>query len=925
MVVLLGRTRLAATISAGMTSVLARTPIVDDNVSESAEDFMLTATVTSGLTANAIANSTVTIEDDDAPSLLIADVTVVEGVDVFAEFTISLSTVSFEDISVDLALADGSAAGLGVDYGASGVGNLEVSTDGGVTWTDASSATIVAGMTNVLARTPIVDDNVSESAEDFVFTATVTSGLTANPVANSSVTIEDNDAPSLSIADVTVVEGVDVFAEFTISLSAVSIEDISVDLALVDGSAAGLGVDYGSAGVGNLEVSTDSGATWTDATSATFTAGTTSVLARTPIVDDSASEPAEDFMLTATVTSGATTNANAVSSVTIEDNDAPSLSIADLFVVEGSDAFAEFTISLSTVSFEDISVDLALADGSAAGVGVDYGSAGAGNLEVSTDDGVTWTDTTSAIISAGMTSVLARTPIVDDNVSESAEDFMLTATVTSGLTANPSSSSTVTMEDNDAPSLSIADLNVVEGSDAFAEITISLSIVSFEDISVDLALADGSAAGLGVDYGTSGVGNLEVSTDGGVTWADATIATISAGMMSVLARTPIVDDNVSESAEDFMLTATVASGLTANAIANSTVTIEDDDAPSLSIADVTVVEGVDVFAEFTISLSTVSFEDISFDLALADGAAAGLGVDYGTSGVGNLEVSTDGGVTWADATIATISAGMTSVLARTPIVDDNVSESAEDFTLTATVTSGLTANPSSNSTITIEDNDAPSLSMADLSVTEGVDAFAEFTIILSNVSFEDISFDLALADGLALGLGVDYGSVGTGDLEVSTDSGVTWADATSATIAAGMTSVLVRTPIVDDTVSESAEDFTLTAAVSSGATTNANVLSTVTIEDNDAPSLSVADLTVTEGVDTFAEFTISLSTVSFEAISVDLALADGAAAGLGVGLWQRGSWQSGGVYRRWRHLGRCVQRDDYSWRDECAGPYADCG
>ena len=152
-----------------------------------------------------------------------------------------------------------------------------------------------------------------------------------------------------------------------------------------------------------LEVSTDGGVTWADATIATISAGLMSVLARTPIVDDSASEPAEDFMLTATVTSGATTNANAVSSVTIEDNDAPSLSIADVTVVEGVDVFAEFTISLFTVSFEDISVDLALADGSAAGVGVDYGSAGAGNLEVSTDDGVTWTDTTSTIISAGMT------------------------------------------------------------------------------------------------------------------------------------------------------------------------------------------------------------------------------------------------------------------------------------------------------------------------------------------------------------------------------------------------------------------------------------------------------------------------------------------------------------------------------------------
>ena len=47
-------------------------------------------------------------------------------------------------MSFNLALANGSALGGGTDYGTGGAGNLEVSTDGGTTWTDAASATIAA-------------------------------------------------------------------------------------------------------------------------------------------------------------------------------------------------------------------------------------------------------------------------------------------------------------------------------------------------------------------------------------------------------------------------------------------------------------------------------------------------------------------------------------------------------------------------------------------------------------------------------------------------------------------------------------------------------------------------------------------------------------------------------------------------------------
>ena len=135
---------------------------------------------------------------------------------------------------LDLMLVNGTALNGGVDFGSSTTGNIEVSTDNGVTWTFGTSVTIAAGSTGVLARTPVVDDSEVEPTEDFSFSVTVTAGTTANTGATSSVTLVDNDAPAASIADVAVTEGVDGFATFVIDLSSASFEDIVVDLSLND-------------------------------------------------------------------------------------------------------------------------------------------------------------------------------------------------------------------------------------------------------------------------------------------------------------------------------------------------------------------------------------------------------------------------------------------------------------------------------------------------------------------------------------------------------------------------------------------------------------------------------------------------------------------------------------------------------------------
>ena len=134
-----------------------------------------------------------------------------------------------------------------------------------------------------------------------------------------------------------------------------------------------------------------------------------------------------------------------------------------------------------------------------------------------------------------------------------------------------------------------------------------------------------------------------------------------------------------------------------------------------------------------------------------------------------------------------------------------------------------------------------------------------------------MSVNLTAADGTATA--TDYGP----SIEVSTDGGTTWNAASSATIAAGSSSVLVRAPILDDSLNEASETFTLTATRTSGTTTNASASGTATITDTDGqPGISINDVTVNEAAGT-ATFTVTLSAPSGQPVSVNFATSNGTA------------------------------------------------
>nr|CBA31110.1 hypothetical protein Csp_C26910 [Curvibacter putative symbiont of Hydra magnipapillata] len=524
------------TFAANETTKTITVNITNDTTYEISEDFTVSLSNVSGATLGTSSATGTIVDDgrtlpgggtanDDRPGFSINDVIINEAAGTVT-FTVTRAGDLTQAASVQYASANDSAtSGAGNDYTAV-----------------AGTLNFAANVATQTITVSINNDTVFEGAESFNINlsnavgAVITDSQGVGTIRDDGTGTggTDNDTPTLSVSSPTVAENAG-FAQFTVSLNNASTTATSVNLALTNGSATGTGTDYGSATATNLQVSTDGGTTWSNATTATIAAGTTSVLVRTPITNDALDEVNENFTLTATRTAGTTTNASANGTATITDDDAtPSLSVNDITVNEAAGT-ATFTVTLSAASGQTVTVGYNTSDGTAT-AGSDY------------------TSTTGTLTFApGVTTQTITVNIANDApaIFEGAETFNVNlvtptnATITDNLgvgTIRDDGTGTGGT-DNDTPTLSVSSPTVAENA-GFAQFTVSLNNASTTATSVNLALTNGSATGTGTDYGSATATNLQVSTDGGTTWSNATTATIAAGTTSVLVRTPITNDGL---------------------------------------------------------------------------------------------------------------------------------------------------------------------------------------------------------------------------------------------------------------------------------------------------------------------------------------------------------------------------------------------
>ena len=425
-------------------------------------------------------------------------------------------------------------------------------------------------------------------------------------------------------------------------------------------------------------------------------------------------------------------------------------------------------------------------------------------------------------------------PIVGDATDEPNETFVVNLTTlvgAPGQIGDPQGVGTIT-DDDAPPTLSVNDVSVTEGNagTTTAEFTVSLSATSGNAVTFDWATAAGTAAA-GVDY---------VSASGS--------RTIAAGATSATIGVSVNGDALDEVNETFTVALSNPAGATISDGSGTGTITDDDPAPSLSIGDVSVAEGNagTTTATFTVSLGTASAKTVTFDWATAAGTAA-AGVDY---------VSATGS--------RTIAAGATSATIAITVNGDVVDEADEIFTLTLSNPANATiADGSATGTIT-DDDPAPSLSIGDVSVTEGNagTTTATFTVSLSATSGNAVTVGWSTADADAV-QPVDY-TAGSG----------------TQIFVPGDTSATIAVSVNGDSLDEVNETFTVALSNPASATISDGSGTGTITDDDPAPSLSMGDVSLTEGNagTTTATFTVSLGTASAKTVTFDWATAPGTAA-----------------------------------------------
>ncbi|HEY3026209.1 MAG TPA: Calx-beta domain-containing protein, partial [Pyrinomonadaceae bacterium] len=718
------------------------------------------------------------------PSISISDFTQSEGNSGTTSFTftVNLSRTSPLPISVDYATANGTATIEDIDYALTG-GTLIFN----------------PGEISKPITVPVNGDNKLEPGETFFVNLSNPTNVTIADGQGLGTITNDDPQPAITINDVSQNEGntgTTSFA-FTATLSNPSYQTVTVNYATSNGTATTTDNDYSST-TGTL----------------TFNPGETSKGISVSVTGDNKFEPNETYFVTL---SGATqaTIADSQGQGTISNDDLqPTISINDVSQGEGNSGTASFTftVSLSNPSYQTVAVNYATANDTAIASG-DYQTK-SGTLTFNPGD---MTKTFVVLVNG-------------DTLNEADETFFINLSGNTNSTIADGQGVGTIANDDPVPSFSITDVSVTEGNSGTinATFTASLSAASGQTTTVQYATADGTAAA--GDY-QSTTGTL--TFDPGDTSKSITVV--------------VNGDLVHEPDETFFVNLSNATNATiADNQGVGTIT-NDDPVPGISLNDVTANEGNSgtMSFGFTVSLSNPSSQTITVNYSTADGTGA-AGSDY-QSASGTL----------------TFNPGDTSKPISVSVNGDALNESDETFFVNLSgATNGTITDTQGLGTIT-NDDPVPSLSINDVGLAEGNSGTtnATFTVSLSAASGRTVTVNYAAANGTAT-VGSDYQSA----------SGI-------LTFNPGETTHQVVVVVNGDIANEIDETFFVNL---SGAT-NATIADTqgagTILNDDGAPTLSINDLTVTEGNSgtTNATFTVTLSPASGQTVTVQYATADGSA------------------------------------------------
>ncbi len=482
--------------------------------------------------------------------------------------------------------------------------------------------------------------------------------------------------------------------QFTVTRSAGSAGQVSVDFAAVDGTAAA-GSDYTLTG-GTL----------------TFKDGDLSETITANIINDDDIENEESFTVVLSNPTGGATLGTDTSTVRIIDNDVVTPGVLAFSVESASvnedDGTITLTVNRTGGSDGAVTVDYATADGSAT-AGEDY-TAQSDTLTFAEND----------------TSETITIAITDDMDVESNETFTVSlSNPTGGATLGANTTVTVTIIEDDVPgalAFEVANADVSEDGNQIV-LTVLRTGGDAGTVTVDYATADGTATA-GADY----------------TAASDTL-TFAAGVPSQTITIGIIDDVEVEPNETFTVAlSNPTGGATLGANSTATVTILEDDVPGELAFDVASVDVDEDAGTVTLKVQRTNGNDgeVTVDFATSDGTAV-AGQDY----VGQSDTLTfANGEATAEITIQ--------------ITDDSIIESDENFTVTlSNPGGGASLGAIATATVTILEDDVAIAFDANSAQVDEDAGTVTLNVVRTGSSRAAVSVDYATVDGTAVA-GDDY-------------------------------------------------------------------------------------------------------------------------------------------------------------------------
>ena len=778
-------------LSAMTQSVTFRVMIVDDMAPESTEQFFvdLAGTLPAGVTL-VPSRATVTITDTDTDPVVIgfdsASYRVAENAGSVALTVKLLSGSLTETVTVSYATMDGSAR-AGSDY-----------------TTMMSTLTLSPGDPEETIMVPIIDDDTRETDEMFTVELSVgSSGVILDPSV-ATVTIPENDQPivvvpeivtaTLSLENITVPE--DETRTFEILLSDIAPEALTFTLV------------GDSAYTGDYTLSPDP---------IVISKGGDRVTVTIMAVDDPAAELDEVFMLSLMSESSLVMIGDRDSiTVTIPGNDQPVIPpdpepdpveigfSLEAYKVDENAGSVMLTVEvISGTLTEDVMLTYMTSDGSAV-AGSDYMSM-FGILTLSPGD----------------TEETIMVQIIDDSTNEPDETFMVhlfLSGTSAGITLDPDVATVTIIDDDLPPPPEAAEVEFV---------VTSATIDEGDKYEIGLRLVDD--AGDPLSYSQDVQVKLEVVSVGTTLMLNeymfSSTVTIPAGDTMGVAPFYSIEDTIVEYDEKVVLriSGVVTSG-TNPPRTNSdmlTITVRDDDAEiGFDSTSYSVNEDAGTVVLTVKLLSGTLTETVVVSYETMDGSAS-AGSDYtNMSGV------------------LTLSPGDTEETIMVPIVNDDLFENDEMFTVVLSGTpAGVTLDPDV-ATVTIKDNDTRAPVVIGFrpytyTVVENAGSVTLTVAVISGMLTENVILNYMTSDGSAVASS-DY-TLTTGPL----------------TLSPGDTEKTIVVPIVNDDLFENDEMFTVRLLLSgtpAGVTLDP-AIATVTITDNeDSPNVSftMASSTIAE-------------------------------------------------------------------------------